>query len=127
LYGVVIACVYICPKHPWYVRSSGTRNVQFPRILATSIHTPRRCLVILCNCLKAARNITGHLLICILNIYHHESGNSALPDMSGLVDQSGASVWNRGTGAAVSQLPVRSASFPFILIISRNYLASQFG
>ncbi|KRY29477.1 hypothetical protein T01_13459, partial [Trichinella spiralis] len=31
---------------------------------------------------------------------HHESGNSALPDMSGLVDQSGASVWNRGTGAA---------------------------
>ncbi|XP_003378032.1 NIPSNAP domain containing protein [Trichinella spiralis] len=29
----------------------------------------------------------------------HESGHSALPDMSGLVDQSGASVWKRGTGA----------------------------
>ncbi|KRZ11546.1 hypothetical protein T11_9138 [Trichinella zimbabwensis] len=28
------------------------------------------------------------------------------PDMSGLVDQSGSSVWNRGTGAAVDQLPV---------------------
>ncbi|KRZ07964.1 hypothetical protein T11_13829 [Trichinella zimbabwensis] len=27
------------------------------------------------------------------------------PDMSGLVDQSGSSVWNRGTGAAVDQLP----------------------
>ncbi|KRZ01648.1 hypothetical protein T11_6412 [Trichinella zimbabwensis] len=34
------------------------------------------------------------------------------PDMSGPVGQSGASVWNRGTGAAVDQLPVRSASFP---------------
>ncbi|XP_003376831.1 hypothetical protein Tsp_01040 [Trichinella spiralis] len=73
LYGVVIACVYstslltICPQHPPYVRSSGTANVQFPRILTTSIHTPRRCL---CNCLKAARNITGRLLICMLNIYH---------------------------------------------------------
>ncbi|KRZ10477.1 hypothetical protein T11_16586, partial [Trichinella zimbabwensis] len=31
------------------------------------------------------------------------------PDMSGLVDQSEASIWNRGTGAAVDQLPVRSA------------------
>ncbi|KRZ18350.1 hypothetical protein T11_8635, partial [Trichinella zimbabwensis] len=39
------------------------------------------------------------------------------PDMSGLVDQSGSSVWNRGTGAAVSQPPVRSASFPFTLIL----------
>ncbi|KRZ07247.1 hypothetical protein T11_1857, partial [Trichinella zimbabwensis] len=38
------------------------------------------------------------------------------PDMSGPVDQSGSSVWNRGTGAAVNQLPVRSASFPFTLI-----------
>ncbi|KRZ68939.1 hypothetical protein T10_3712 [Trichinella papuae] len=34
------------------------------------------------------------------------------PDMSGPVDQSGLSIWNRGTGAAVNQLPVRSASFP---------------
>ncbi|KRY40929.1 hypothetical protein T01_10938 [Trichinella spiralis] len=38
--------------------------------------------------------------------------------MSGLVDQSGASVWNRGTGAVVSQPPVRSASFPFTRILS---------
>ncbi|KRZ02364.1 hypothetical protein T11_4893 [Trichinella zimbabwensis] len=38
------------------------------------------------------------------------------PDMSGLVDQSGSSVWNRGTGAAVDQPPVRSASFPFTLL-----------
>ncbi|KRY23807.1 hypothetical protein T12_4661 [Trichinella patagoniensis] len=37
--------------------------------------------------------------------------------MSRLVDQSGASVWNRETGAAVSQLPVRSVSFLFILIL----------
>ncbi|KRX26220.1 hypothetical protein T07_13232 [Trichinella nelsoni] len=29
-----------------------------------------------------------------------KSGNSALPDISGPVDKSGASVWNRGTGAA---------------------------
>ncbi|KRX87570.1 hypothetical protein T4E_3928 [Trichinella pseudospiralis] len=36
--------------------------------------------------------------------------------MSGLVDQSGSSVWNRGTGAAVDQTP-----------ISSDYLASQFG
>ncbi|KRZ18692.1 hypothetical protein T11_14558 [Trichinella zimbabwensis] len=49
------------------------------------------------------------------------------PDMSGPVGQSGASVWNRGTGAAVNQLPVRNASFPFTLIISSGYLASQFG
>ncbi|XP_003381847.1 hypothetical protein Tsp_07544 [Trichinella spiralis] len=33
-----------------------TTNVGFPRIFATSIHTPRRCLIILRNCLKAARN-----------------------------------------------------------------------
>ncbi|KRZ79658.1 hypothetical protein T10_369, partial [Trichinella papuae] len=39
------------------------------------------------------------------------------PDMSGPVGQSGASVWNRGTGAAVNQLPVRNASFPFTLIL----------
>ncbi|KRZ16713.1 hypothetical protein T11_14486, partial [Trichinella zimbabwensis] len=38
------------------------------------------------------------------------------PEMSGLVDQSGSSVWNRGTIAAVDQLPVRSASFPCNLI-----------
>ncbi|KRZ74455.1 hypothetical protein T10_12096 [Trichinella papuae] len=31
------------------------------------------------------------------------------PDMSGLLDQSESSIWNRGTGAAVDQLPVRSA------------------
>ncbi|KRY42219.1 hypothetical protein T01_7721, partial [Trichinella spiralis] len=35
---------------------SATTNVGFPRIFATSIHTPRRCLIILRNCLKAARN-----------------------------------------------------------------------
>ncbi|KRZ70209.1 Intraflagellar transport protein 52 -like protein [Trichinella papuae] len=38
------------------------------------------------------------------------------PDMSGLVDQSGPSVWNRGTGAAVDQLPGRSAFFLFTLM-----------
>ncbi|KRZ65747.1 hypothetical protein T10_705 [Trichinella papuae] len=48
------------------------------------------------------------------------------PDMSGLVDQSGSSVWNRGTGAAVDQLPGCSASFLFTLIISSGYLASHF-
>ncbi|KRZ16339.1 hypothetical protein T11_13774 [Trichinella zimbabwensis] len=36
--------------------------------------------------------------------------------MSGLVDQSGASIWNRRTGAAVGQPPVSSASFSFTLI-----------
>ncbi|KRZ11365.1 hypothetical protein T11_4197 [Trichinella zimbabwensis] len=41
--------------------------------------------------------------------------------MSGLVDQSGPSVWNRGTGAAVNQPPVRSATFPFTLIRYHNY------
>ncbi|KRY85794.1 hypothetical protein T4D_13299 [Trichinella pseudospiralis] len=36
-------------------------------------------------------------------------------DMSGLVDQSGSSVWNCGTGAAVDQLPGRIwFSFSFI-------------
>ncbi|KRZ11043.1 hypothetical protein T11_7853 [Trichinella zimbabwensis] len=45
------------------------------------------------------------------------------PDMSGPVDQSGASVWNRGTGAAVDQPPVRSASFPCNLIISSVWLS----
>ncbi|KRZ75566.1 hypothetical protein T10_4206 [Trichinella papuae] len=39
--------------------------------------------------------------------------------MSGLVDQSGASIWNRRTGAAVGQPPVSSASFSFTLI--RNH------
>ncbi|KRZ01615.1 hypothetical protein T11_7242 [Trichinella zimbabwensis] len=43
--------------------------------------------------------------------------------MSGPVDQSGASVWNRGTGAAVDQSPVRSASFPFTLIFLSFILA----
>ncbi|KRY97894.1 hypothetical protein T11_7294 [Trichinella zimbabwensis] len=38
--------------------------------------------------------------------------------MSGPVDQSGASVWNRGTGAAVDQSPVRSASFPLPVWLS---------
>ncbi|KRZ79979.1 hypothetical protein T10_4031 [Trichinella papuae] len=38
--------------------------------------------------------------------------------MSGLVDQSGASAWNRGIGAALNQPPVRSASFPFALILA---------
>ncbi|KRZ73726.1 hypothetical protein T10_7742 [Trichinella papuae] len=37
--------------------------------------------------------------------------------MSGPVEQYGPSVWNRGTGAAVNQPPVRSASFPFTLIL----------
>ncbi|KRX58964.1 hypothetical protein T09_8483, partial [Trichinella sp. T9] len=80
----------------------------------------------------ARNNITDRLLICIVNIIgvflhaslpelhalsvysnfslfshlvglcKHESGNSALPDMPGPVDQYGASVWNRVTGAAVS-------------------------
>ncbi|KRX87670.1 hypothetical protein T4E_9970 [Trichinella pseudospiralis] len=40
------------------------------------------------------------------------------------VDQSEASVWNRGIGAAVDQPPVRSASFPFTLI--SGHLTSQF-
>ncbi|KRX79521.1 hypothetical protein T06_8673 [Trichinella sp. T6] len=38
----------------------------------------------------------------LVGLCKHESGNSALPDMPGPVDQSGASVWNRVTGAAVS-------------------------
>ncbi|KRZ08954.1 hypothetical protein T11_6532 [Trichinella zimbabwensis] len=42
------------------------------------------------------------------------------PDMSALVDQSGASVWNRGTGAAVNQLPAPSASFLFTLIFAES-------
>ncbi|KRZ11347.1 hypothetical protein T11_1160 [Trichinella zimbabwensis] len=36
---------------------------------------------------------------------------------SGLVDQSGSSVWNRRAGAAASQPHVRSATFPFTLIL----------
>ncbi|KRX94215.1 hypothetical protein T4E_6679 [Trichinella pseudospiralis] len=35
-------------------------------------------------------------------------------DMSGLVDQSGASVWNYRTSAAVNQLSIRSGCFLFI-------------
>ncbi|KRZ72275.1 hypothetical protein T10_731 [Trichinella papuae] len=37
--------------------------------------------------------------------------------MSGLVDQSGPRVWNHGTGAAVDQPLVCSASFPYTLIL----------
>ncbi|KRZ10217.1 hypothetical protein T11_10115 [Trichinella zimbabwensis] len=56
------------------------------------------------------------------------------PDMSGPVDQSEASIWNRGTGAAVDQLPVSQRHlsvhpnvFIFHLSIISGYLASQFG
>ncbi|KRZ78398.1 hypothetical protein T10_4776, partial [Trichinella papuae] len=53
-----------------YVRSGGTTNVEFRRILAASIHTPPpRCLKILRNCRKAEKDITDRLLICMLNIY----------------------------------------------------------
>ncbi|KRX87144.1 hypothetical protein T4E_7423 [Trichinella pseudospiralis] len=38
------------------------------------------------------------------------------PDVTGPVDQSGSSVWNRGTGASVDQLPLCSASFTFTLM-----------
>ncbi|KRX27809.1 hypothetical protein T07_6179 [Trichinella nelsoni] len=48
---------------------------------------------------------------------YHESGNSALPDISELDDQSDTSVWNCGTGAALSHPPVLSASFPFTQIL----------
>ncbi|KRX20816.1 hypothetical protein T07_479 [Trichinella nelsoni] len=34
-----------------------------PRILASSIYTRRRCLIILRKCLKAGRDITDRLLI----------------------------------------------------------------
>ncbi|KRZ67366.1 Zinc finger homeobox protein 4 [Trichinella papuae] len=47
------------------------------------------------------------------------------PDMSALVDQSGASVWNRGTGAAINQLPAPSASFPFTLMFLFFILALE--
>ncbi|KRY43108.1 hypothetical protein T01_16258, partial [Trichinella spiralis] len=40
---------------------------------------------------------SGNIGLC-----YHESGNSALPDMSELVDQSDTSVWNCGTGAALN-------------------------
>ncbi|KRZ67542.1 hypothetical protein T10_3932 [Trichinella papuae] len=47
------------------------------------------------------------------------SGASFLKNIrkSGLVDQSGSSVWNRRAGAAASQPHVRSATFPFTLIL----------
>ncbi|KRY72728.1 hypothetical protein T4B_12996 [Trichinella pseudospiralis] len=38
------------------------------------------------------------------------------PDVTGPADQSGSSVWNRGTGASVDQLPLCSASFTFTLM-----------
>ncbi|KRZ09843.1 hypothetical protein T11_5930 [Trichinella zimbabwensis] len=44
------------------------------------------------------------------------------PDMSGLADQSGtASVWKRGTSAAVDQPPVHSAPFPLPVWLSRYH------
>ncbi|KRZ71023.1 hypothetical protein T10_1673 [Trichinella papuae] len=116
-------------QHSRYVRSGGTVNVEFPRIVSASVNTPHRCFIILRNCPKAAGNMTDRLskslpevdglsgasfLKNIVTI--HESGYSAFPDISGLVDQSGPSVWNHGTGAAVDQPPVCSASFPFALM-----------
>ncbi|KRZ72784.1 hypothetical protein T10_3840 [Trichinella papuae] len=98
-------------QHSRYVRSGGTTN--FREYLPLLFIQPRRCFIILRSCLKASKDIKDRLLICMLNIYPHESGSL---DMSGLVDQSGSSVWNHGTGAAVDQLPGRSASFPFTLI-----------
>ncbi|KRZ58484.1 hypothetical protein T02_3936, partial [Trichinella nativa] len=38
-----------------------------------------------------------------IGLCYHESGKSAFPDMSELVDQSDTSVWNCGTGAALNQ------------------------
>ncbi|KRY17622.1 hypothetical protein T12_4976 [Trichinella patagoniensis] len=48
-----------------------------------------------------------------IGLCYQESGNSAFPVMSELVDQSDTSVWNCGTGAALNQPPVLSASFSF--------------
>ncbi|KRY61324.1 hypothetical protein T03_17564 [Trichinella britovi] len=57
-------------QHSRYVHSGRTANVEFPRILAASVHTPYRCCIILRNCLKASRdNITDRPMICMLNIY----------------------------------------------------------
>ncbi|KRX25960.1 hypothetical protein T07_330 [Trichinella nelsoni] len=54
-------------QHSRYVHSGRTANVEFPRILAASVHTPYRCYIILRNCLKATRdNITDRLLIFLL-------------------------------------------------------------
>ncbi|KRX14790.1 hypothetical protein T07_1280 [Trichinella nelsoni] len=46
-------------------------NVKFQRILATSIHTDPRCLIILRNCLKAARDITDREMIFIIYFMHY--------------------------------------------------------
>ncbi|KRZ04539.1 hypothetical protein T11_2348 [Trichinella zimbabwensis] len=51
--------------------------------------------------------------------YHRPSTDlhvKYLSHMSGLADQSGPRVWNRGTGAAVDQPLVCSASFPYTLM-----------
>ncbi|KRX85597.1 hypothetical protein T06_9686 [Trichinella sp. T6] len=68
---------------------------------------------------------------CSIGLCYHESGKSAFPDMSELVDQSDTSVWNCGTGAALNQprsqrlLFLHSNVFIFHLSISKKYLASQ--
>ncbi|KRZ59591.1 hypothetical protein T02_8396 [Trichinella nativa] len=81
------------------------------------------------------------LLIYVLNIYPRKNHWCVLACKlarsgctvrrihlrSGPIEQSWPSVWNHGTGAAGNQPPVHSVSFPFILIISSDYLAFQFG
>ncbi|KRX48860.1 hypothetical protein T05_7737, partial [Trichinella murrelli] len=74
------------------------------------------CITYLLHTLRIYSNFalfSGSIGLC-----YHESGNSAFPDMSELVDQSDTSVWNCGTGAALNQPPVLSASFSFTQIFS---------
>ncbi|KRZ80681.1 hypothetical protein T10_292 [Trichinella papuae] len=107
----------------------------FREHLGASIHTPPapdalsivpesyKSKLWVCSCMQACQNFMHYVFTQILRYSHAVLDCASLkaevwtfPDMSGPVDQSGLSVWNRGTGAAVNQLPVRSATFPFTLL-----------
>ncbi|KRZ77949.1 hypothetical protein T10_6955 [Trichinella papuae] len=72
----------------------------------------------MCSCMQACQNFMHYIFTKILRCSHAVLDCASMkaevwtfPDMSGPVGQSGASIWNRGTGAAIDQLPVPSASF----------------
>ncbi|KRZ12705.1 hypothetical protein T11_12950 [Trichinella zimbabwensis] len=132
-------------QHSRYVRSVGTTNFLSPMLYntthlsesfkryqepSTDLHVKYLSLYNSQNhCQNSIRHyVFAQILRCshaILDYVSMKAEVWTFPDMSGLVDQSGSSVWNHGTGAAVDQLPGRSASFPFTLIISSCYLASH--
>ncbi|KRY83038.1 hypothetical protein T4D_16587, partial [Trichinella pseudospiralis] len=114
----------ISPRYSRYLRSGGTVNVEFPLILAASIHAPpphsmpynptqlsesckgyHRASTDLHVKYLSRNYVFIRLIECITvqiiarNRLTHASARSALPDMSG------PSVRNRGTAAAVDQPP----------------------